>query len=409
MAELLVMSVADAQVRDGAGATWLAFALSCTAQNSADAPGQDTKQDQNRAPSKPTALPIPVIVGPLQAVPPINFEAGPIGKLSLNGVASGFGLFQGNEISGNEAAEGAVSNAQLWLQKTTGWFQFYVQAGAYDILSLGTPFISTEKSISDLWGPVPIGYMKLVPAKNTSIEIGALPTLLGAEYTFDFQDLNVERGLLWNQTNAITHGIQINQTLGKFSASFSWNDSYYSSRYTALSGSLAYTSGPHIVAFIGGGNLGQANWQSLVTPIQNNGQLYDLIYSYTKGKWMLEPSVQYNSVPALPALGIVRGASAWGGAIAGSRMLAHGFSLAGRWEYISSSGSVEKQSANLIFGPGSAAWSVTATPTYQYRRFFARGEFSLVKAIGYAPGNAFGSNGNHSRQPRGIIEVGVLL
>ncbi len=28
--------------------------------------------------------------------------------------------------------------------------------------------------------------------------------------------MNIERGLLWNQENAITRGMQINQTLGKF-------------------------------------------------------------------------------------------------------------------------------------------------------------------------------------------------
>jgi len=26
-----------------------------------------------------------------------------------------------------------------------------------------------------------------------------LPTLIGAEYTFTFENMNIERGLLWNQ------------------------------------------------------------------------------------------------------------------------------------------------------------------------------------------------------------------
>ena len=76
---------------------------------------------------------------------------------------------------------------------------------------------------------------------------------MGAEYTFSFQNMNIERGLLWNQENAITRGVQINQTMGKFTASFSWNDGYYSNRYSGLSGLLSYTNGPHSIAFVGAG------------------------------------------------------------------------------------------------------------------------------------------------------------
>jgi hypothetical protein len=66
----------------------------------------------------------------------------------------------------------------VFIQKTTDWWQFYVQAGAYNILALGTPFLSTEKAINNLYGPVPVVYLKLAPAKNTSILVGALPTLM---------------------------------------------------------------------------------------------------------------------------------------------------------------------------------------------------------------------------------------
>ncbi len=364
------------------------------------------------APAAPTALPTPTITGPLQAAPPINLggsEGGFLSKLSLNGIVSGMGLFQGNVAPGNDGAEGALTNGQVWIQKTTGWWQFYVQAGAYDITALGTPFISTQQTVNDLYGPVPVGYLKLVPGKNTNIEIGALPTLVGAEYTFDFENMNVERGLLWNQENAVTRGVQINQTMGKFTASFSWNDGYYSNRYSGLSGSLTYTKGPHSVAFIGSGYLGQTNWQSLATPVQNNGQIYDLIYTYTKGAWILQPYIQYNDVPTNPAIGVTQGASAWGGAILVSRAFKKGFSMAGRFEYISSSGGVPSNSVNLLYGPGSAAWSITATPTYQYQKFFTRAEFSFVQAVNYTQGFAFGSSGISGTQPRGAVEIGFLF
>ena len=281
------------------------------------------------APAAPAPLPTPAITGPLQAALPMNMEAGPLGKLSLNGVVSGIGLFQNNAVAGNNGAEGAFSNAQIFFQKPTGWFQFYVQAGAYDIVSLGSPFISNAKTNNDLWGPVPVAYVKLVPAKNTNLLIGILPTIMGAEYTFDFQNMNIERGLLWNQENAITRGVQINQTLGKFTASFSWNDGYYSNRYSGLSGSLTYTNGPHSLTFAGMGYLGQTAWQNLATPVQNNSTMYVAEYTYTKGKWIVQPYLQYSNVPTNPPIGVVHGASTWGGAILASRTLSVGSHLRG--------------------------------------------------------------------------------
>ena len=369
-------------------------------------------QDQTTAqPATPAAspLPAPAITGPLQAAPPITFEGGPFGKLNLDGVVSGMGLWQSNHAPGDNTAQAALSNGQIFLQKTTSWWQFYVQAGAYDILSLGTPFLSTQKVITDLYGPVPVAYLKLVPAKNTSILIGSLPTLMGAEYTFDFQNMNIERGLLWNQENAINRGIQVNQTLGKVTASFSWNDGYYSSRYSWLSGSLTYTNGPHSLSFIGMGNLSQTAYQTLATPVQNNSLMYAAIYTYTKGSWIVQPYFQYSNVPTNPSVGVLHGASTWGGAVLASHTLRHGLSLAGRGEYITATGSLAQQSVNLLYGPGSGGWSITLTPTWQYQRFFTRADLSWVQATRFTPGSAFGASGTSANQRRGVLEIGFLF
>lgn len=378
---------------------------SSTTQNS----GASQQTSQPPAQSSPSPLGTPSITGPLQAGPPITFDAGPLGKLSLNGVLSGFGLVQGDHLSGDSTEQAALSNGQVFVQKTDGWWQFYVQAGAYNILSVGLPFMPTGKQVDDLYSPVPVAYLKLVPAKNTSIQIGELPTLMGAEYTFDFQNMNVERGLLWNQENAINRGIQINQTLGKLAASISWNDGYYSSRYSWLSGSLTYTQGPHSLAFVGMGNLGHTAFQTAATPVQNNSVMYAVEYTYSKGNWIVQPYYQYSDVPTDPSIGITKGASTQSGAVLLSRTLGHGFSLAGRGEYLASSGSAADQSVNLLYGPGSAALSLTATPTYQRQRFFVRGDFSLVRATSITPGDAFGSDGNKQNQPRGVLELGFLF
>lgn len=387
----------------------LALASVCGAQNATtpSASGQQTATAAP-APAPPAPLPTPSITGPLSNLPPAEFEAGPFGKLAVNGFLSGMGLVQNNHIPVvDDSKQAALSNGQVFIQKTDGWFQFYLQAGIYNIPALGTPFLASDKTVSDFWGPVPVAFLKLQPAKNTSIEIGSLPTLIGAEYTFTFENMNINRGLLWNQENAISRGIQLNQTIGKLAASVSWNDGFYSGRYSWLTGSLTYTNGPHAIAFVAGGNLGQTHYQTLATPVQNNGSIYNVIYTYSKGSWIVQPYFQYTSVPTNASIGIAEGASTTGGAILVNHTFKHGFSLPVRWEYISSSGSAA--AVNLMYGPGSAGTSITVTPTFQAGGFFVRGDFGYVHASNTTPSLAFGPAGLDNNQTRAVAEFGYVF
>ena len=361
------------------------------------------------APAAPTPLSTPSITGPLSSLPPAIFDAGPFGKLAVNGFLSGMGIGQTNHIPGDNSNRFGISNAQVFIQKTDGWFQFYVQAGAYNIPALGLPFLDTSKTLSELFSPVPVAFAKFQAGKNTSFEIGALPTLIGAEYTFTFENMNVNRGLLWNQENAVNRGIQVNQTMGKFTASLSWNDGFYSNRYTWLSGSLAYVNGPHSLAFVAGGNYDQTRFQTYATPVQNNGSIYNVIYTYTKGAWIIQPYYQYTNVPTDVKIGIAQGASTNGGAILLSRAFSHGFSLPVRFEYITSSGSPTTGAVNLLFGPGSDGLSFTATPTFQYGGFFFRTDLAVVHASSYTPGSVFGPSGLSDNQFRASAEMGFVF
>ncbi|MGD0580397.1 MAG: outer membrane beta-barrel protein, partial [Bryobacteraceae bacterium] len=301
------------------------FIATCAlAQTPSPAPAQPDAAAAQSAPAAPppappAPLPTPAITGPLSNLPPATFEAGPFGIIAVNGILDGLGMWTGNYVKGDSSTQAALSNGQVFIQKTDGVLQFYIQAGVYNIAALGVPFLSTEKTISDLYGPVPVAFLKLQAAKNTSILIGALSTLIGAEYTFTFENMNIHRGLLWNQENAVNKGIQVNQTMGKFTASLSWNDGFYSNRYSWLTGSLTYAKGPHSLSFVGGGNYGQTAFQTYATPVQNNGSIYNVIYTYTKGSWIIQPYWQYTNVPTNAAIGIVKGASTDGGAILVSR------------------------------------------------------------------------------------------
>jgi hypothetical protein len=197
--------------------------------------------------------------------------------------------------------------------------------------------------------------------------------------------------------------------MGKFTASLAWTDGFYSNRYSWMSGSLAYTNGPHSLAFVAGGNAGQTKFQTFATPVQNNGSIYNVIYTYTKGAWIIQPYFQYTDVPTNASIGVVKGASTTGGAVLLSRAFKHGFSLAGRWEEISSSGTAAQNAVNLMFGPGSAGTSLTATPTFQYGGFFVRGDLAWAHASSFTRGDVFGALGNDDNQFRAMAEIGFVF
>ena len=394
------------------------IALPALAQQTASASvdqGSATSSTQATAPVTPAApqpLPNPSMTAPLQTAAPHMFDAGPFKQLAVTGILSGMGLTQGNWVPPDKSTHWDLSNGQIFLQKTTGWWQFYLQGGAYNTPVVGTPFLSTVDTVKNLYGPLPVGYLKLVKG-NFSVEVGQLPTLIGAEYTFSFENMNIERGLLWNQENAITRGVQVNESVGHLSASVSWNDGFYSNRYNWISGTLSYAlNSSNTLAFVGGGNVGQTGYGTATTPLlQNNGAIYNVIYTYSHESWMIQPYFQYTNVPVNAKIGILQSGSTRGGALLLNYNFKHGFSLAVRPEYISSTGSPTNPAAlNLLgYGPGSGAFSFTVTPTFQKQGFFVRGDFSIVHATSSTAGDVFGSAGLNVNQPRGAIEAGFMF
>jgi hypothetical protein len=401
----------------GAFALCLVVASVGNAQNGPAEPPADPQSGGQAAPAAPAApatpaapMPLgnPAVAGPLSNLPPAVFDAGPLGKISVNGIVSGGGMVQGNAVASDNKTQASLTNGQVFIQKADGVFQFYIQAGAYNIPALATPFLETDKTLTNFYGPVPVGFVKLQAGKNTSFQAGSLPTLIGAETTFTFQNMNIERGLLWNFEPAISRGGQINQTMGKVSASFAVTDGYYSSRYNKLSGSLMYQDGAHMIMFVAGGNAGKTGYTTAATPVLDNAKIYNIIYAFNKNGLILQPYFQYQNLSANKALGIGQGGSLTGGALLVSKAFKHGFSLAGRWEYIADS-STKGDFDILGAGPGSKATSFTATPTFQYGGFFFRGDISVVHGINAAPGNVFGPKGLDNNQARAVAEIGFIF
>ena len=108
-------------------------------------------------------------------------------------------------------------------------------------------------------------------------------------------------------------------------------------------------------------------------------------------------------------IGVLSGASTKGGAILASYAFKHGFSLPLRFEYISSSSSVAKDTINLMYGPGSAGTSFTATPTFQTGGFFVRGDIAWAHASSFEKGYVFGPLGLNDNQFRAVAEIGFVF
>src|SRR5215472_13857329 len=144
-------------------------------------------------PAAPTALTTPAVTGPLQWLPPAMFDAGPLGKIAANGIVTGSGMYQDNHVPGDDTGQATLSNGQIFIQKADGKFQYFIQAGVYTLPSLGTAFLPADKTVSNFYGPVPVVFGKVQAGKTTQFLFGALPTLMGAESTFTFQNMNIER------------------------------------------------------------------------------------------------------------------------------------------------------------------------------------------------------------------------
>ena len=366
------------------------------------------------APAAPALPTFPALSGPLTAnAKPLSFEAGPVGNIFVTGVVSGIAQVQGNTVGSVATSQTDISNAQVMINKTDGLIQFGAQFGSYSLPALGFPYTKAQNTVAPFYGVLSQGFIKIVPNDSFNVMVGKLPTLIGDEYTFSFENMNIQRGLLWGQEPAVSRGVQANYSTGPLALSLSFNDGYYSNKYDTVSGAATYTlDSSNIFIVSGSGHTGSKSSvsSSATSPYLNNSQIYNLIYTHTAGPWTIQPYLQYNNVPALSSSVNGSGAdtkstSTMGAALLASYKVNDNVSLPVRLEYIEQSGSKGDNSAPLLYGSGSNAWSLTVTPTYQYKIFFARAELSYV-GVDTA---AFGKNANEKNQVTGLLETGFMF
>lgn len=335
---------------------------------------------------------------------PLSVDGGPLGKVYVSGALTAMGHVSDNKAGGSDRID--LGNAHINIQTTEGPVQFFVQGGAYSQAVVGLPIGKTVDVTKANYGVVPIAYAKLVPSENFNLMVGKMPTIIGAELPYTYQNTNIQRGMLWYQENVIVRGAQANFTAGPLSASVQLSDGFYSGKYTWLNALVSYNmGGGNTLALVAGGNLSKGTSKvTSATPLEaNNSEIYNVIFTHASGPWTITPYFQYTHVPTIPTLGITKG-STTSAALLVNYKVNDSWSLAARGEWLSTKGAPVFQ-----YSPGADSWSLTVTPTYTMGRYFIRGEGSYVGISDFAPGTGYGSTGNKKGQLRAMIETGVLF
>src|SRR5258708_19348620 len=150
-----------------------------------------TEAPASPPPATPTLL--PAMSGPLAAnSKPNSYDAGPLGNVYVTGIVSGFAQWQNNVAPGDRSHQADVSNAQIFLNKPTGLVQYFIQAGAYSLPDIGTPYIRAGKATNGFYEPFSQGYIKLAPNDNFSIMAGKLPPPPPPDSPLSFLHINLQ-------------------------------------------------------------------------------------------------------------------------------------------------------------------------------------------------------------------------
>lgn len=378
------------------------------------------------------AITFPALGGVIKQNPnPACFTIAGIGDIYVGGALTGYAYTQSNQlptflappgVPADRAGRVDFSNLMGTIQKADGDFQFYAAFGAYTIPGLGLPVYSSFDQTDLLYSPIPIVFGKYVFNDNWSIQGGRMPTLIGSEAPFTFQNLNISRGLLFNQENVINQGVQVNWADGPWAASFAATDGFYSGEINWVTGAITYKLDAANTVGINGGThfTSYTNFDSttsrgirfqFATPAAlQNSSIISANYTYADGPWIVTPYIQYTNVESNAVLGLA-GAETLGGAVLASYAFTDNFALAGRFEYITQSGNRGNPfgQTSVLYGAGSSALSFTVTPTFTFDRYFVRGEFSTVQLYDITPGLGFGRTGLKTAQERYMIETGITF
>ncbi|HEX5274261.1 MAG TPA: outer membrane beta-barrel protein [Candidatus Rubrimentiphilum sp.] len=364
------------------------------------------------------AFAVPALADPVPPPTPSPTPSPP--PITVTGIVSGFTFTSDNPNATGalDTASGAdlssrtqISNALITVAHSGGPLRFLLTAGAYNFPVAGLAINPTFQKLANtnLYGYLPNAYVQYVPNANWTISAGKLPTLLGQENAFTFQNADIQRGLVWNMEPVVSNGVRVAYSNAGFSAALEYNDGFYSGNHRAFEGLLGWNLTPaSSVQFIF--IIPDANTPSNNTVLIANKREYDLMYTQQVGKLQLLPYALWVQSPSSSALGYANSQRAFGAVMIASYAFNGALSLGGRFEAVGNSSSVHDFSFNsdlVGYGPGSSATTFTLTPAYKTAHFIARGEWSYVVGNNVLPSLGFGPAGLRTNQTRFGLEVGT--
>lgn len=292
-----------------------------------------------------------------------------------------------------------------------GRFRFGAVLGGYAFPVTGQPLNPTFSpgSNTGTFGPVPIAYVQYVPNSTWAFTVGKMPTLIGQENVFTFQNINVQRGLAWSQETTVSRGARATYVRGKFTGNLEYNDGFYSGRLGALEGAAQWS--PSLETTIAFAFLVPPTGAlSNPTATIANKRESDLMLTQHIGKLLLTPYLQWIASPRSVLAGYKRDERAFAGVLLADYSFDQVWSVGARFESLTNRSDPADGSLNadlIGFGAGSAARSLTITPTFKARNVTVRAEYSRVDLLRFIRGSGFGPGGTAGSQVRLGLELGT--
>ena len=226
-----------------------------------------------------------------------------------------------------------------------------------------------------------------------TITAGRILTNVGGEAPYTWQNVNIQRGLLWNAEPVFYNGIRVSTDINNFSVYAGVNDADTSDGKMALEAGVA-TSFQNIDAAL-----------NVFIPDKSdeeNTRVYNLTLNLNYfEKLPLTFYVDYLDQPTDGSH-----VNGWGAALLGAYKVDNNLSIGGRIEYVNNDGDGDVYS----IGKGNSAWTLTVTPKYQLNKYlYIRGEASYVKLANDAYQKSDKDNDMTDNELRLGVELGFVF
>lgn len=323
------------------------------------------------------------------------------GNFNLNGALSSYVIYSDNKTDAKKTRFD-IASAILSISKSAKPFGFTIYGGAYATPVLGAGLLKTT-DYTNFFSALPVAYLEYAPIDDLSIQVGKLPTIIGFESLFTYQNNYLQRGLIWNMQPVINNGVRILYTKEKYFLKAGINDGFYTLSTThpkmAFEGSLGLTP---IKDFSLSFNflIPDKSSRPNDTAIPSNKREYNILSTYTINNLSLGLDLVYIEAPKDDNAGVIEKSKASGGALHLSYSLTQNFKISSRIEYFKDN--ADNGNIDLVgLGDGNKGYSFTLTPMYQKGNIYLKTEFTYVKAD-----KNFAQNSSKDNQSRIGLELG---